>query len=69
VPNGPLYVRGSIEVRDADGSIFRRDTRLALCRCGQSRNKPFCDNSHRQAGFRDAGRLARPIAPVEQADT
>lgn len=53
--NGPLFLRGDIEVRDAAGRLVRRDTRMALCRCGHSRNKPFCDNSHRMVGFRDPG--------------
>jgi uncharacterized Fe-S cluster protein YjdI/CDGSH-type Zn-finger protein len=57
VPDGPLYLRGDIELVDADGEI-RRDTRMALCRCGQSRNKPFCDNSHRFSRFRDPGASA-----------
>jgi uncharacterized Fe-S cluster protein YjdI len=52
VPNGPLYVRGSIVVMDSEGNEVRRDTRVALCRCGQSKQKPFCDNSHVEAGFR-----------------
>jgi uncharacterized Fe-S cluster protein YjdI/CDGSH-type Zn-finger protein len=56
--DGPLYLHGTIEVRDANGTIIRRDTRMALCRCGQSANKPFCDGSHRTAGFHDAGRVA-----------
>jgi uncharacterized Fe-S cluster protein YjdI/CDGSH-type Zn-finger protein len=46
VTGGPLYVRGLIQLRSADGSLIVEDTRLALCRCGQSENKPFCDNSH-----------------------
>lgn len=51
-PNGPLFVRGQVRVVDADESLIREDTRLALCRCGASRNKPFCDGSHRRVGFR-----------------
>jgi uncharacterized Fe-S cluster protein YjdI len=50
-PNGPLYVRGRLKIRRQDGSI-REDTRAALCRCGQSANKPFCDGTHRRIGFR-----------------
>ena len=47
VANGPLFVRGPVTVAAEDGSVLREDTRLALCRCGQSRKMPFCDNSHR----------------------
>jgi len=50
-PNGPLYVRGRLKIRCQDGSI-REETRVALCRCGQSANKPFCDGTHRRIGFR-----------------
>jgi uncharacterized Fe-S cluster protein YjdI len=49
--NGPLYVRGNLEILNQDGSI-RQLPRAALCRCGHSSNKPFCDNSHRVVGFR-----------------
>lgn len=59
-PNGPLFVRGDLEIRDAMGELIRKDTRVALCRCGYSRHKPFCDNSHLMAGFRDPG-----LAPEE----
>lgn len=52
VRDGPYYVRGAVEVRDASGNLIRRDTRMALCRCGQSRHQPFCDNTHRAIGFR-----------------
>ncbi len=52
-PNGPLWVRGDVEVRDRSGNLFRAGPRVALCRCGHSLNQPFCDMSHRTAGFRD----------------
>jgi hypothetical protein len=50
-PNGPLFLRGRIRIVDASGIVIREDTRVALCRCGHSRNKPFCDGSHRNADF------------------
>ncbi len=52
VPDGPVYLRGNIEVRDAEGDTILEDSRLALCRCGKSGNKPACDNSHRDIPFR-----------------
>src|SRR5689334_10971805 len=55
VPGGPLYVRGLIQLRVEDGSLLLEDTRAALCRCGQSGNKPFCDNSHIGTGFDEGG--------------
>jgi uncharacterized Fe-S cluster protein YjdI/CDGSH-type Zn-finger protein len=53
-PDGPLFVRGRLQILDGDGNLIREDTRLALCRCGASRNKPFCDGSHRTIGFQTA---------------
>lgn len=50
-PNGPLFVRGHVRVVDPDGNLLREDTRVALCRCGGSQNKPFCDGTHRRIGF------------------
>jgi CDGSH-type Zn-finger protein len=44
--SGPLWVRGEISVESADGKIYRVRNRITLCRCGKSRNKPFCDSSH-----------------------
>jgi uncharacterized Fe-S cluster protein YjdI/CDGSH-type Zn-finger protein len=58
MPNGPLYVRGRVELRQKDGGATVADVRMALCRCGQSRRKPFCDNSHRAGGFDDPGSIA-----------
>jgi CDGSH-type Zn-finger protein/uncharacterized Fe-S cluster protein YjdI len=53
-PNGPLFVRGAVRIVDGDGRLIREDTRVALCRCGASENKPFCDGSHRRIGFTTA---------------
>jgi uncharacterized Fe-S cluster protein YjdI len=53
--NGPLMVRGDVRIVDQEGNEILQDTRVALCRCGQSRRKPFCDGAHREAGFRDPG--------------
>jgi CDGSH-type Zn-finger protein/uncharacterized Fe-S cluster protein YjdI len=55
VPDGPLEVRGRIEIASPDGTLFLRNSRATLCRCGASRNKPFCDRSHVEAGFHDPG--------------
>ncbi len=65
--NGPLYVRGDLEVVRPDGSTVIHDTRLALCRCGASQNKPFCDNSHLTNGFRASGTLHEAPAAAETA--
>ena len=51
-PNGPFHVRGKVRILGPGGRLIREDTRVALCRCGYSENKPFCDGSHRRAGFR-----------------
>jgi CDGSH-type Zn-finger protein/uncharacterized Fe-S cluster protein YjdI len=48
---GPLYVRGDVTVEDEDGEVLLTDTRLALCRCGASGNKPLCDGAHGDLGF------------------
>jgi uncharacterized Fe-S cluster protein YjdI/CDGSH-type Zn-finger protein len=50
---GPLFLRGKVRIQDADGRVIREDTRVALCRCGASANKPFCDGSHNRIGFDD----------------
>ncbi len=49
--NGPLYLRGDIEVIDRESNVIRKANRVALCRCGHSTNNPFCDLSHRGFGF------------------
>ena len=52
MPDGPLWVRSDLHIVDAGGGTIRDLPRAALCRCGQSANKPFCDNTHRTSGFR-----------------
>jgi uncharacterized Fe-S cluster protein YjdI len=49
--NGPLFINGDITIRDAEGNVQRAGTRMTLCRCGASENKPFCDTSHRRISF------------------
>ena len=52
-PNGPLLVRGDIGLVDSHGNPVARHRRtLALCRCGASAVKPFCDGTHKLNGFR-----------------
>ena len=53
-PDGPLYLEGDIEIRTPDGETLLRDTRVALCRCGASGTKPFCDASHLGIDFSPA---------------
>jgi 3-phenylpropionate/trans-cinnamate dioxygenase ferredoxin subunit len=53
--NGPLIVEGPVELYDTDGNRVAVDKpRIALCRCGASSNKPFCDGTHSKIGFQAA---------------
>ena len=51
--NGSLRLEGDFEIVDQEGKTFglAGRTRLSLCRCGQSSNKPFCDGTHKTCGF------------------
>lgn len=51
---GPIYVRGEVELNAGGETV--KETRIALCRCGHSANKPYCDGSHSRVGFEDDGR-------------
>lgn len=51
--NGPLLVHGDIILKDKHGNESRKTKVTALCRCGQSGNKPFCDGTHNKCGFKD----------------
>jgi CDGSH-type Zn-finger protein len=53
--SGPYLVKGPIELLDAEGRAYTREQgggAVALCRCGHSEKKPFCDGSHLRCGFR-----------------
>ncbi len=63
--NGPLYLSGQLEVDGAAEDMEGVKFRAALCRCGQSKNKPFCDNSHEKAGFVDRGAIGQTGAELE----
>ena len=51
--SGPLWLRGGIPVVGADGVEYEVRNRVTLCRCGGSKNKPFCDGTHAAIKFRD----------------
>jgi uncharacterized Fe-S cluster protein YjdI len=50
--NGPLLVSGGVRILDGEGTVLYEGERAALCRCGGSSNKPFCDGTHKTNGFR-----------------
>ncbi len=52
--NGPYIVSGAVELRDADGKRYETEETMALCRCGASTTKPFCDGTHSKVGFQAA---------------
>lgn len=49
--SGPIWVRGSIPIESSDGSQYEVRNQVTLCRCGQSKNKPFCDGTHASKGY------------------
>lgn len=53
LPNGPYLIQTECVIKHSDGREERRTGSVALCRCGASANKPFCDGSHRSSGFHD----------------
>lgn len=58
--NGPNLIAGPVEIRNEAGELVRSVKRAALCRCGASESKPFCDGSHKRIGFTDPGPSAPP---------
>lgn len=56
--DGPYEVLGNFRLEGADGALLTDSERIWLCRCGHSATKPFCDGSHRKAGFTDPGIVA-----------
>jgi 3-phenylpropionate/trans-cinnamate dioxygenase ferredoxin subunit len=55
-------VNGPVELKDADGKLYPVKERIALCRCGGSTTKPFCDGTHSKIGFQAAETAVRESA-------
>ncbi|MFV1988578.1 MAG: CDGSH iron-sulfur domain-containing protein [Gemmatimonadota bacterium] len=66
-PDGPVYVRGDMTVGVPGADEPSRETRAAFCRCGQSANKPFCDNAHIDANFKGGNIAEMPERAVAEA--
>jgi CDGSH-type Zn-finger protein len=59
--NGPYLVTGPVTLTDSDGNVYdlAEGKGLALCRCGRSSTKPFCDKTHRETGLQEPERALR----------
>ena len=64
--NGPYRVQGPIKLVDDGGTEFEQPGVIALCRCGYSESKPFCDGRHKDCGFQ-AGTRANPVQHATDA--
>jgi CDGSH-type Zn-finger protein len=64
IRDGPLYVRGNVEVRALDGHTIRDATRASMCRCGLARQIPFCDNTCRKLHWRELSPSADAAGPT-----
>ena len=64
--NGPIEVAGAVPIQDEDNSRPQASDHYTLCRCGGSKNKPFCDGTHWYNGFTDEKEPARPTRPAER---
>ena len=59
--NGPYLVKGCITLLDAQGNQYEVSETIALCRCGHSNTKPFCDGTHETTSFAAVNRAATSI--------
>lgn len=57
IKNGPFIVKGAVDLKDPDGKSYPAEKRMALCRCGASTEKPFCDGTHSKIGFAAAEKV------------
>jgi len=51
--SGPIWVKGGVTIKSESGRVYETRNRVTLCRCGRSKNKPFCDGAHIRIRFRD----------------
>ena len=56
--DGPYVIEGGVNVVDQEGNSYEQRDVIALCRCGQSNSKPFCDGTHRNCDFSSAPRVS-----------
>lgn len=56
-PDGPLVLQGDLLLEDAAGNILSEESELYLCRCGHSKNAPYCDGSHKDVSFEDSAKF------------
>lgn len=66
--NGPYFVRGDLDIEGATDDMPGVAFRSALCRCGASKNKPFCDNSHEAINFKDYGAVGEKGKSLDKTD-
>jgi len=59
--DGPLIVKGIKHIKNSKGEMVEVEKVAALCRCGQSDNKPFCDGTHKKAGFSGEREIDKPL--------
>ena len=62
--NGPYFIRGDLAINGVEEDMSATKFRAALCRCGASKNKPFCDNSHEEIKFTDYGAVGAKGEPL-----
>ena len=60
--NGPLHITGILELKNDNGELLEKTEELFLCRCGNSKNKPYCDGEHKETNFQDSGKFNEPPA-------
>jgi CDGSH-type Zn-finger protein len=62
--NGHYLVKGNVTLLDAEGNAYQGSDTIALCRCGLSATKPFCDGSHEKTYFKAVNRASRTSRPI-----
>jgi CDGSH-type Zn-finger protein len=62
--NGPYLVQGTVTLQDAEGNTYEATGTIALCRCGRSASKPFCDGSHEKTYFTAVNRAPNTSRPT-----
>ena len=67
VYGGPLVVRGKLNIEGAPADAPGLNFRASLCRCGLSKNKPYCDNSHEKSDFNDYGAVGESGEPLTES--